>query len=75
VSTTDIIEEIQKLSHADKVRLTHLLLDEIARPDLPPDDVIQRTLIMDAVHGPLSAENSAALMAALEAMKNGEGGV
>jgi hypothetical protein len=66
MSFPELLEAVRKLPPADKVRLMHELVDQVARPNLPPDDVIRRALVLDAVHGPQGAEAAAVLQRLLQ---------
>lgn len=51
MSVAELLSAIRALPEAERVQLLHLLIDLVARPDLPGDDVIQGALFMSAIHG------------------------
>ena len=71
MSVDDLFSAIRALPQADKLRLLHKLIDDVARPDLPPDDVVQRALVLDFAHNP-PPEFLEAMYQMLEDHKNGK---
>jgi hypothetical protein len=47
------------------------MIDAVARPDLPPDDVLERALVLDGVHNP-TAETVAVIQQVLEDLYPGK---
>ena len=65
MSLAELLPAVRALPRAEQVQLMHLLVDELTRPDLPPDDVLGRALVLDACHFP-SAETMTAIQKALD---------
>lgn len=75
MSLADLLPTIRALPRVERVQLMHALVDELTRPDLPSDDVIQGAMFMQAIHGPDGVVMAAAMMQALEDHKNGMPGL
>ena len=71
MSLQDVLDGARGLTRQDQVRLLHLLVDEVARPDLPSEDILRRALVLDAVHNP-SPECWAVIQQAMDELYNGK---
>ncbi|QDU20163.1 hypothetical protein ETAA1_21070 [Urbifossiella limnaea] len=52
MSADELLNAARILPRPERLRLLHALLDDVARPDLPPDNILQRALVLDFAHNP-----------------------